>query len=90
MEWIAHLERDVTCWGWLLPDKTVEMTIGKLSYQFPGSLLCNDEGKKGRALTMTLPLCQTINPLRLLTSPYLVLFTDFTLRLPENLLSLAE
>jgi len=29
----------------------------------------NDEGKKGRALTMTLPLCEAMNPLRVFTSP---------------------
>ena len=28
--------------GWLLPDQIVEMTKGKLSYQFCRSLRCND------------------------------------------------
>ena len=44
----------------------------------------------GTALTMTLPRCELVNPLRLLTSLYLVLLTHFTLRLPGNLLSLAQ
>ena len=28
---IAHLERDATYWGWILPDEIVEMTIAKPS-----------------------------------------------------------
>ena len=46
--------------------------------------------KKGRPPTITLPLCETIDPLRLLTSPHLVMFTHFKIRLPENLLSLPQ
>jgi hypothetical protein len=37
-------KRDATCWGWLLPDKIVQMTICKLSHRFGGSLLYNDQG----------------------------------------------
>jgi hypothetical protein len=67
------------------------MTIGKLSYQFCRSLLLNDRDKKeGRVLTMTLPFCELVNPLRVFTSPCLVLLTHFNIRLPQNLLSLAH
>ena len=36
---------NATCWGWLVPDKIVEMTIGKLSYGFCRSLPSNDRIK---------------------------------------------
>jgi len=38
------LERDATYWGWLLPDKIVEMTIGKVSHEFCRLLHNNDNG----------------------------------------------
>jgi len=65
--------------------------ICKLPYRFPGSLGLNDVAKEeGRALTMPLPLCETINPLRLFASPDLMLVTHFKLRLPKKLLGLAQ
>ena len=72
------------------PTRLVEVTIGKLSHQFGRSLHYNDKGKKDRVVTLTPPPCQTTNPLRLLPLPYLALVTDFKIRLPENLLSLAQ
>jgi hypothetical protein len=40
--WFSQ-RRDATGGGWIVPDKIVEMTIGKLPYRFPGSLVHNDE-----------------------------------------------
>jgi hypothetical protein len=40
---MVQLQCDATCWGRLLPDEFLEMTIGKLSYEFRRSLVNNDD-----------------------------------------------
>jgi len=49
-----------------------------------------DRNILGTALTMTLPLCETINRYGCSPRIFLVLATHFKIRLPEKLLSLAQ